>query len=283
MPGGLWEDLGASPGNRNAFADSSELIWVEPFGERTMNESASIWMDYIEDYVRSSRSSMAQVNSAFRYQYGLKTFVDYLQTQRQGNNETPELAGAPQQPMQAVKDAVAHLATTVEALRSYDRISLEVYSTHGRHEIDLTQDYANVANRLMSMQAAHYDSFTNIGAGIKRGIEELTSPRANPSARKVMILLTDGNANIGCDGCTSYNPGAGSNYAREMAEAAAAADIQLFTVSVGASADVDLMEELADLGGGTHFHAEGTIEQYSDQLDAIFRELGGTRPVVLVK
>jgi hypothetical protein len=52
---------------------------------------------------------------------------------------------------------------------------------------------------------------------------------------------------------------------------------------VGFNADTQLMDEVAQLGGGVHFHAEGTIDQYSDQLEEIFARLGGTRPVELIK
>jgi hypothetical protein len=43
------------------------------------------------------------------------------------------------------------------------------------------------------------------------------------------------------------------------------------------------MQQIAQIGGGEHFHAEGTIEQYSAQLDSIFQKLGGKRPVLLVQ
>lgn len=286
IPGGLWESLGiqsSDAGNGNGFVGSSEITFVEQFGGRTFGESAQIWKDYIKNYVSNSRSNMAKANANFRYQYGIKTFIDYLMNKRPRKSDTPELADAPHQPMQAVKDAVNQLATTVTDLKSNDRISLEVYATYARHEVDLTNDFFQVASHLDQMQAGHYASSTNIGAGILRGIEELTSNRASPVARKIMILLTDGVANIGCETCTSYDPAGGRNYALEVAQQAADNEITIFAVSVGSGADQALMDQIAAIGGGEHFHAEGAIEQYSDQLDQIFEVLGGARPVELIR
>lgn len=283
MSGGRWESAGGSGGNGNESIASDEIVWVEKFGDRSLNESAGIWKDYIKNYVQSSRSSMAKANGDMRYQFGLKTFVDYLLNNRASHEQTPELADTPHYPMQAVKDAVGHLTYTIENLHSNDRLSLEIYATRAVHEIDLTNDYEKVSNRLSEMQAAHYTQSTNIGGGILRGIETLTGANANPASRKVMVLLTDGMANIGCETCTSYDPAGGALYAREMAQSAAAAGIQIFTVSVGIDSDMNLMNDIASTTGGTHFHAEGTIDEYSDQLDAVFEQIGGSQQVALIK
>ncbi len=282
--GGKWESAGiGSAGNGNTTIGGGEIVWVEKFGDRSIGDSASIWQDYIKNYVRPSNSSMAKANSDMRYQFGLKTFVDYLLNKRASHNKTPELADTPHYPMQAVKDAVSHLTATVESLHSNDRLSLEIYATKAVHEIDLTRDYEKVSNRLNAMQAAHYTQSTNVGGGILRGIETLTGGNANPAARKVMVLLTDGMANIGCENCTSYDPAGGARYAREMAAVAAAKGIQIFTVSVGTGSDEVLMYDVASATGGTHFHAEGSIDVYSDQLDAVFETIGGSQQVALIK
>ncbi len=284
ISGGRWETAGSgSAGNRNSTIGSSEIVWVEKFGDRSTNDSANIWKDYIKNYVRPSNSSMAKANSNMRYQFGLKTFVDYLLNKRGSHAKTPELANTPHYPMQAVKDAVDHLTTTVENLHSNDRLSLEIYATKAVHEIDLTKDYEKVSNRLYEMQAAHYTQSTNTGGGILRGIQTLIGGNANPASRKVMILLTDGMANIGCETCTSYDPSGGARYAREMAALAATKGIQIFTVSVGVDSDFNLMDDIASATGGTHFHAEGTIDQYSNKLDEVFETIGGSQQVALIK
>ena len=43
------------------------------------------------------------------------------------------------------------------------------------------------------------------------------------------------------------------------------------------------MSQIADIGQGEHFHAEGSIVEYSAALEQIFRRLGVTRPVELIR
>lgn len=279
MNNGLWEDIPSGQhknGNGNGFVASGELTWLVdyPFEQGS-------WIDYIS--FTSKTSSLAyKADSDFRYRFGLKTFTNYLLETRESHAETSDLANTPTQPMQAVKDAVTHMTDLIGTLDTDDRLSLEIYGQSARHEIDLTDDYESVKNRLNEMQAGHYDAWTNMGGGITRGIEELTSVRARKTARKVMILLTDGKANVAANGKTGDYTN-GPIYARQMAEAAAAQGIRIFAVSVGSDSDTALMEQIAEIGRGEHFHAEGTIDAYSDQLEAIFKKLGGTRPVELIR
>jgi hypothetical protein len=285
MPGGRWEQLGVSPGdagNGNDWVGGGELVWEETFGDRTVSQSQSIWQDYINNYMNKTWTQMYQANSDFRYRFGVKTFVNYLMERRPRHSQTPELADVPTQPMQAVKDAVGHLVDTITGLETDDHLSLEAYDTSAYHEVDLTDNYEQIRTRLYEMQAAHYDVWTNMGGGILRAREELNGSRSRATARKVMFLLTDGRANVTASGSTGDYTG-GREYARAQASLAVSEGIRIFAVSVGAGADTALMEELATMGSGTHFHAEGSIETYSQQLEAIFRTLGGSRPVELIQ
>ena len=269
------------PGNGNDVVDDNE-IWQEvdyPF------DSGS-WSNYL-NYIRSSSSEMTGSggHSDLRYRYGIKTVVNYFLEKKSAHSQTPELADTPHQPMQAVKDAVVHLVTTIEGLESEDQMSLEIYGTRGRHEVDLTENYYEVSNRLNAMQAGHYDAWTNMGAGILRAQQELlTGTNVNPIARKVMFLLTDGYANVPCEYCSGGDYSGGKNYARAMAQQAADQGIQIFCVSVGSYCDESLMDEIATIGSGEHFNASGAgIAQMAVRLNAIFERLGGRRPVELIK
>jgi Flp pilus assembly protein TadG len=294
IPGGRWEIAGQQSsisgqlqsmelsGNGNAWLGSNEIKWTESFGDRTAEQSRPIWQDYINNYMNKTWTQMYRANHDFKYQFGVKTFVNYLIERRTSHHQTPEFANTRQQPMRAVKDAVQFLTNELYALETDDRLSLEIYGETARHEVNLTANYDLVSNRLMEMQAGHYDTWTNMGGGIQRGIEELSSSRARPNSRKVMIVLTDGRANVTADGTTGdYTNGA--IYARERSEAAAAMGIKIYSVSVGSNSDIDLMDYLAVTGGGMHFHAEGSIDNYSAQLAEVFQQLGGARPVELIR
>jgi len=282
LPGGQWVTRGAPPGNNNAWVGTTEVEWTQTVMSQSLAASDDIWLDYINSYMKGTSSEMYDANSNFRYRFGIKTFVNYLMEKRPTNDQTPELSQTRTQPMQAVKDAVGYLTQVFEELDTDDKLSLEIYGTTGRHEVDLTRDYHTVKNRLHSMQAGHYDTWTNTGAGLQRAIEELTSPRARTTSKKMIILLTDGNANVNSAGDTNDVSG-GNAYALDRAQAAADLGIYIFAVSVGAEGNQSLMQQIADIGHGEHFHAEGSIEEYSAQLAEIFRRLGGTRPVELIR
>ncbi|MCO6435835.1 MAG: VWA domain-containing protein [Phycisphaerae bacterium] len=282
ISGGLWSVRSAPSGNGDARIDAGELQWAQPIMNYTIDESRSIWLDWINRYVSSSRTAMAGADSDFRYRYGLKTFTNYLLESRTGHTVTPELADVPAQPMQAIKDAVGFLVELLDGLDAPDQLSLEGFGETGTHEIDLTTDFFEASARLNAMQPGEYVGWTNTGAGLERAIEELTSNRARPTARKLIVLLTDGLANVSATGRTGDTAG-GAAYAREQARRAAELGIQIFTISVGSGADQVLMKEIAEIGHGQHFHAEGTIEDYSQGLAAIFTRIGVTRSVDLIQ
>ncbi len=57
-------------------------------------------------------------------------------------------------------------------------------------------------------------------------------------------------------------------------QAAAAQRVRVFSVSVGGESDPAAMDRIASVGNGEHHHVEGSIEQYSAQLDQIRTNLG---------
>ncbi|MCP4591611.1 MAG: VWA domain-containing protein, partial [bacterium] len=277
------------PGNGDDLLEGNEMT-----DEVSYPFNSGSWSSYI-DYVQSNSSMTREWSagnpdrfgdSGLKRRYGIKTFMNYLLEKKPQHGQTDALADTPHQPMQSVKDAVSHMVDTVFDLDSEDQLSLEIYDTRGRHKVDLRDrdgDYYEVSSVLNAMQAGHHQAWTNMGAGILRAREELSSERARSSARKVMILLTDGYANVSSEYGSGGDYSGGPTYARSEAALAAEDGIQIFAVSVGAFADTDLMEDIAELGGGEHFHATGSIQTYSDQLDEIFRHLGGARPVALIE
>jgi hypothetical protein len=107
-----------------------------------------------------------------------------------------------------------------------------------------------------------------------------TTGQLHPSP-ETFHATTDGMANVTASGAFDY-PG-GAAYALQKAQEAADRGFRIFAVSVGSEPDVAFMDQLAAIGHGQHFHAEGSIENYSAQLDSIFATLGGKRPIQLVE
>lgn len=267
-----------SGGDGDAYVESSEVTW----NSVPSYAPGWTWTAYI-DYVASTSSRMYDTNGQFRYRYGLKTVTNWALEMRGANSQT-KLEGTPEQPLQAVKDAVRAMTDVIIGLDSNDHMSLETFATTTRHEIDLTGDLDRVPDKLYLRQAGHFNSSTNIAGGLQAGIVELTSARARSAAHKVLVLMSDGKPNIDEDGNYVGESNSGVyDWCRDRARAARDLGIRLYTVSVSSDADMDLMAELAQIANGQHFHAEGSPEEYSDQLDTIFRTLGGRRPVVLIE
>ncbi len=290
-PGGAWESIpGAMPGNGNDRVDSSEITWLEPY----FNEPGSRWLDYI--YWNSYTTRMSQANPDFRYAFGIKTFANYLLERRWSNANTPELAAVPAQPMQAVKDAVELMVSVVDAFENNDQLALDIYGYTVRHRVPLVVqphlgDISVGVNGLSGMQAGHFDGWTNMGGGLAHGIETLTSPPARSAAQKMIVLLTDGKANIAPDG--SYPHGSWADqqeilaqarqYVLDQAAIAAQQGIRVFAVSVGAYADTSLMQEVATMTGGEHLEATSNdMAVYAAELQEIFLRLGGERGAELI-
>jgi len=230
------------------------------------------WSQYIS-YVKYSMTIDGE--RYYRNRYGLRTFINYLLRMPDGGPLPPELAGTPEQPITAVKDAVALLVDYLQSVNADDWLGLTTYSETSRIELHLTNDYSRVLERVYSIHAGYFGRYTNIGAGINHAREELTSPRSRPYARKVMIVLTDGRAN--------RPPSNARGNVVQQTEHAVRDGVQIHCISLGSLADTELMEQVAEMGGGEHFYVPtDDISQYEEDLKAVFRTIGGKRPVRLI-
>jgi hypothetical protein len=300
---------GQSGGNGDNIIDASEIQNIVPYPGSTTNPATGCkkvggsWDAFI-DYVISSSSTMCTYDptngyygdSGLRYRFGLKTWLDYILEAQEGTTASPGLDGAPSQPMGAVVDAVKVSLDIIETLQGDDMVGTAAYADTGYGPSDksdhlscLTSDTSGIRSQVSLLQAGMWSSNTATAAGIDKGKAVLLNSPASAerkNAAKVMILLTDGLANRRRTGGTDNAPyTASKNDARTAAQEArnSTPPIQIYTISVGACADTDLMEEIAQIGGGEHYHAEGTVAEYKAQLEEIFQKLGGKRPVILIE
>jgi Mg-chelatase subunit ChlD len=125
-------------------------------------------------------------------------------------------------------------------------------------------------------QAGHYTSGTNIGAGLQRGRIELEQ-NARPASLKMVILMTDGQAN--------EPEGRANEFLLEEAQLCANNGYPVFTISLGTDADPVVMQRIADMTGGVHFNipAGGGVAEYQEQLQQVFRKIAEKRPLRLVR
>ncbi|MBW7905193.1 MAG: VWA domain-containing protein [Phycisphaerae bacterium] len=257
-------------GNGDDVLDAGEVTWLP-----TPSYQVSWgWTNYV-DFVQGS------TRGDFRYRYGPKAFVDFLLNSERRYADTNNLWDTPAMPMVAIKDAVQTMVDVISAEDTLDHISLHVFGTDAKDEVLLTANLQSVADTLYERQAAHYNPNTNIGEGLRLGIMELESARARPNARKMIVLMSDGVPNVGENGKSGEANGIAWAYAQ--AEKARDKNISIVCISVGYGVDRTIMQQIATIANGQEYYAAGNPEEYTEQLQAIFRTLGGKRPVALVE
>ncbi|MCA9227616.1 MAG: VWA domain-containing protein, partial [Planctomycetales bacterium] len=213
--------------------------------------------DYIE-YARSSSSSMPWYDSAvysagYRGKFGFLTLVNHWNKNKPAYDQTPILWKVSAQPVTAVKNAVDVFMDYIRLVDVDDRVGLSVYNSSsgmGELESELTLDLDFVSDAARHRQAGHYHDYTNIAAGMQKAREEFEA-NGRVGARKMMVLMTDGNANWTPYG---YNTNAARNNVYDEAELCAELKIPIVTISLGAGADVALMEDVAEITAGLHFN-----------------------------
>lgn len=151
------------------------------------------------------------------------------------------------------------------AIVSYasNNTTCSVASAQATIDLDLTGD-TNAARSVMSVfSSSIWNGGTNIAAGMQLAESVLIGPLARPHAKKIMIVVTDGNY-------TGANPaGAAHSVANQ--------DITIHTVTFSDGANQASMQNVANIGGGHHFHAPDGVS-----LNAIFKQLGA-RPATLIQ
>ncbi|HHN78781.1 MAG TPA: VWA domain-containing protein [Phycisphaerales bacterium] len=234
------------------------------------------WDNYIY-YVQTNGVLNRQ---GYRKMYGGLTFVNYLFAKRRRASQTPDLWMTSHYPLQAVKDSVDIFLDFLRDVATEDRVGLSVYTSTDGHallESGLTDDLELIRTLTHQRQAGHYQAMTNIGAGLEVARAELDA-HGRDGTLKTMILLTDGRAN------RPYNTSYARQYVIDEAYAAADAGYPIAAISLGAGADVDLMQDVADITGGVSFHVPGgqSVEQYEAELRQVFETIAARRPLRLV-
>jgi Mg-chelatase subunit ChlD len=201
--------------------------------------------------------------------------------------------GDPPEPLNSAKNAAA---TFIDLVNTNNQLSYFSYATNPTTPIEqtLTSDFNAVEQSLLDTKMGEDGvQYTNMGEAFKAALDELTSTRHREEARKVIILLTDG------DVTRPINPTTGlsdreyaANYAREMANNAKAADVTIYTIGFGeffadsseVERDVDLIRNLAS--EPSLYFAAPTIAQ----LEAVYQKIaidlceeGPTRIDVITK
>jgi Flp pilus assembly protein TadG len=242
-------------------------------------ESGS-WNSFI-DYCRSNSNNK---NAGFRYMFGYANLINYWLEQKRCHHETADLWKVSAQPVTAVKDAVDVFMDYVTEVETNDRVGLAIYDApdgNGKLEAGLTTDFEHIVDLTRHRQAGHYHTMTNIGAGMETARLELQQ-NGRQNAFKMIVLMTDGVANWH-NGRNDVS-GAKNHVAAESA-AAKELNYPVVAISLGAGADTDLMNSVADITESRHFNIPGgqSVADYRDGLFEVFRAIANARPLKLVQ
>ncbi|QDV73344.1 vWA domain-containing protein [Botrimarina mediterranea] len=156
------------------------------------------------------------------------------------------------------------------------RIGLVSYSSNYTfglfHSATVTTDQTMSPDTYRFVDAARAISLnpiigdTNIGAGIDRGVSVITDPAfSRMTANRTIVLLSDGRRTEGADPIG-------------RAQLAAGQRITVHAVSFGDGADQNVMQQIAAITGGNHYHANSGAE-----LEEAFEQIAEELPAVLIQ
>lgn len=260
--------------------DNSKSKILEKFGLDKVSYPypGGSWSDYI-DYVQDDDYVDA---AGYEDRYGYLTWVSYLQSQQGSYADTPDLWKTREQPLTALKDAVDVFLDYLDDHSTDDRVGVSIYSASdgtAKLEQGLTKTYTLVSTPVRQRQAGHYTGGTNISAGMNKGRVELQT-NGRSGALKMMVVMTDGQVNLPSGNTTSDKAAVITE-----ANACKTAKIPCVCISLGALADTDLMQQVADITGGAAFIVPGgqSIEDVQEQLEEVFAQVAADRPLKLVQ
>jgi len=157
--------------------------------------------------------------------------------------------------------AIDVFMTEIDRTPQREVVSLSGYSTNAARIQPLTDDSFLITQALGQLSPG---GWTNIGGGLLVGSDSLAEDaERRVLAAKTIVLLTDGNHNIGTDPLVA-------------AQTALSRGHVVHTITFGSGANSTLMEQVAALTGGRYYHAADNA-----QLLQVFREIALTLPVVL--
>jgi len=147
-----------------------------------------------------------------------------------------------------------------------ESVALATYSTEATLDLELSASYQPVRDRLDFITNNYNGSMTAIGIGMETGMPALLNVMtARPNAKKTIVLMTDGEHNTGIDPDVVAT------------NLMAAHDLVIHTVTFGDTADQVLMQQVATIGGGQHWHAADGAD-----LTAAFNAIANDVPTLLI-
>lgn len=189
------------------------------------------------------------------------------------------------EPIDTLREAAVSFVDDFD--EDWDQLAVVSYYSKAVYPINqkLTDRFWKAEDAIEDLPTPNYCNgtrYTNIGDGMRRGIQELESSRARNSTEKIMVVLSDGRPTCTssgyCNGGKSWVRENGINYAKSKAREARDKHITVFSISLGDGADRALMQYIASETGGEEFFAES-----GDDLDTVFESIRRRIPIQLTE
>lgn len=143
-------------------------------------------------------------------------------------------------------------------------VSLTTFNSSASVEFELQEDYRPLRDFMHNHIPWHG---TAIGSGMQLGFPTLiTGPAARPFAAKTLLVMTDGQNNSGPNPVTVASQIATNN------------NLVIHTVTFTRDSDLSAMQQVAQSGGGKHYHTDEGLE-----LVEIFEEIANNLPTILTE
>lgn len=172
--------------------------------------------------------------------------------------------------------AVAAFADELDQTPSEETVGMVTFSDPDgsrnaptKLEFGLEEDSGRLLDRMEELGDEFYGKATYIHEGIYLAVDSLLAdPKRRSWAEPVLVVMTDG------------KPDPDDARLDVLAAAQYAADrgVTIYAISFTPEADERLMADMAEIGGGTHWHAEDPAS-----LNDAYREIASTVRCVLVK
>jgi Mg-chelatase subunit ChlD len=175
-------------------------------------------------------------------------------------------------PPQPLTDAKNAARTFVDKVGAVDKVGLVSFATEASDPIDqeLSSDLSLVKKAIDGItidQNSESSQHTNLGDGIEKAFNELSSSRHDRQAKRAMVILTDGISNRPKNPNDSNDEKYANNYASQKANEAKKDGISMYTIGLGKTVDEQFLKEIA--GSPDHYYKAAT----SPDLEAIYKQV----------
>ncbi len=158
--------------------------------------------------------------------------------------------------------AIDTFVATLEETPVDEHVGLASYNQSASSDAAMTSDLESISRALRSLSVG---GLTSISRGMRAGQSILTDSRDANYVERTMIVMTDGRHNRGPE-------------PRDVATELAGQGVTIHTITFGRDADLNRMEEVADIGGGRHYHADNGL-----QLQQVYREIALTLSTLMTQ